>query len=199
MLSIPDDKIRPFITITIDQPTFLAQKVYEIQEPFFFLMKEQQVFAYIRMEDLPLNDRTLTAEQLVQYAFSIDNVCKLPPNISLPLLYQIIGEPIVLIKTDEGMLTGYVKREDVLAELFKQDSKQNLDLLKVILTSIPMGIFVADKERNIVNFNESGLKMIKSLQNKYLINLLRPSSISSIYIVCLPVEAVSSISWKLPI
>ncbi len=84
----------------------------------------------------------------------------------MPHLFQIIGEPIVLIKTDDGLLTGYVKREDVLAELFKQDSKQNLDLLNVILTSIPMGIFVADKEKNIVNFNESGLKMIKNLLNK---------------------------------
>lgn len=88
------------------------------------------------------------------------------------------------------MLTGYVKREDVLAELFKQDSKQNLDLLNVILTSIPMGIFVADKEKNIVNFNESGLKMIKNLLNKSLMNLLRTSSISSIYIACLPAGAV---------
>lgn len=147
MLSIPDDKIRPFITITIDQPALSEQNIHEIQEPFFFLMKDNQVFAYIRMDDLPLNERITTVEQLLQYALSIDNVCKLPPNISLPLLFQIIGEPIVLIKTDDGMLTGYVKREDVLAELFKQDSKQNLDLLKVILTSIPMGIFVADKEK----------------------------------------------------
>ncbi len=77
MLSIPDDKIRPFITITIDQPTFSDQKIHEIQEPFFFLMKENQVFAYIRMDDLPLNEKITTVDQLLQYAFSIDNVCKL--------------------------------------------------------------------------------------------------------------------------
>ncbi|WP_309476922.1 sigma 54-interacting transcriptional regulator [Bacillus sp. ISL-34] len=185
MLSIPDDKIRPFITITIDQPTLSDQKIHEIQEPFFFLMKENQVFAYIRMDDLPLNEKITTVDQLLQYAFSIDNVCKLTPNISLPHLFQIIGEPIVLIKTDDGLLTGYVKREDVLAELFKQDSKQNLDLLNVILTSIPMGIFVADKEKNIVNFNESGLKMIKKpseqVLNEPAANIFNKQHIHSVF------------------
>ncbi|WP_057914414.1 sigma 54-interacting transcriptional regulator [Peribacillus muralis] len=185
MLSIPDDKIRPFITITIDQPALSVQNILKIEEPFFFLMKENQVFAYIRMDDLPFNETITTADQLLQYAFSIDNVCKLTPNISLPLLFQIIGEPIVLIKTDEGLLTGYVKREDVLAELFKQDSKQNLDLLKVILTSIPMGIFVADKDRNIVNFNESGLKMIKKSAERVLnepaVNIFNKQHIHSVF------------------
>jgi hypothetical protein len=85
VLSIPDDKIRPFITITIDQPTFSDQNIHEIQEPFFFLMKENQVFAYIRMDDLPLNEKITTVDQLLQYAFSIDNVCKLHPNICFKL------------------------------------------------------------------------------------------------------------------
>ena len=64
-------------------------------------------------------------------------------------------------------LTGYIRREDVFAELFKQEN-QSVDILKIILTSIPMGIFVVDREKKIVNCNESGLKMIKSTPEKVM-------------------------------
>lgn len=55
----------------------------------------------------------------------------------------------------------------MFAELFKQENK-SVDLLKIILTSIPMGIFVVDREKKIVNCNESGLKMIKANQEKVM-------------------------------
>ncbi|MEH7537858.1 sigma 54-interacting transcriptional regulator, partial [Bacillus toyonensis] len=56
---------------------------------------------------------------------------------------------------------------DVFAELFKQEN-QSVDILKIILTSIPMGIFVVDREKKIVNCNESGLKMIKSTPERVM-------------------------------
>ena len=62
---------------------------------------------------------------------------------------------------DKGEPTGYIRREDILAQLFKQENRSGVDLLKIFLTSIPMGIFVIDRAKQIINFNEAGLKMIK--------------------------------------
>ncbi|MGE1167054.1 PAS domain-containing protein, partial [Peribacillus simplex] len=81
----------------------------------------------------------------------------LSKNISLTALFQIIGAPIAIVKNEMDELIGYIRREDVFAELFKQEN-QSVDILKIILTSIPMGIFVVDREKKIVNCNESGLK-----------------------------------------
>ncbi|MEH7490593.1 sigma 54-interacting transcriptional regulator, partial [Priestia megaterium] len=85
-------------------------------------------------------------------------------TISLPLLFQIIGEPIALVKDKQEEIIGYIRREDVLVELFKQENRHSFDLLKIILTSIPMGIFVVDQERKIVNCNDSGIKMMKTIR-----------------------------------
>ncbi|KKI89826.1 Fis family transcriptional regulator [Bacillus sp. SA1-12] len=165
MFSLAKDKIRPLISIAIDRKDEDWQnKLTTNSEPFFFLVKENQLFAYIQLKDLLLEGRKandLKVETLVKYACTLDNVCKLNENISLPILFQIIGEPIALVKDDKGKLTGYIKREEVLAELFRQENRHSFDLLKVILTSIPMGMFIVDRDKQIVNCNESGLKMIK--------------------------------------
>ena len=71
------------------------------------------------------------------------------------------------MKNEIGELLGYIRREDVFAELFKQDNK-SVDILKIILMSLPMGTFIVDREKKIVNCNESGLKMIKSTAEKVL-------------------------------
>src|SRR5699024_10255355 len=54
-----------------------------------------------------------------------------------------------------------VRREDMLAGMFREETK-NINILRVLLASIPMGLFVIDHEYKIVNCNESGLKMIRS-------------------------------------
>ncbi|WP_257350300.1 sigma 54-interacting transcriptional regulator [Pseudalkalibacillus decolorationis] len=170
MFSLANDKIRPIFSISVDQPAKNWNKeLQQSKEPFLFLKKENQLFAYIQLKDLFLADRNgqdLQIESLLSCSVSLDSVCKLNQNISFPVLFQIIGESIALVKNEQDEPTGYIRREDVLAELFRQENKNSLDLLKIILTSIPMGMFVVDREKRIVNYNESGLKMIKASPDK---------------------------------
>jgi transcriptional regulator with PAS, ATPase and Fis domain len=171
MFSLSDQKIKPIVSISIDQDKEdLFDFIRNCQESFLFLKKKNRFFAYIHVKDF-LSEaehiESFTIEKLLSRAVSLDRVCRLSQNISLPVLFQIIGESISLVQNDKGELCGYIRREDVLAELFKQETK-SVDLLKVILASIPRGIFVVDRERRIVNYNESALKMIRATPDKVL-------------------------------
>lgn len=165
MFSIETEKINPIISISVDKPEGgWKGKVKDIYDPFLFLVRENKLFAYVRLNGIKsteLDGYNFTLEALLKNAVSLENVYKLNQTISLPILFQIIGEPIAIVNNDDGEPIGYVKREDVLALLFKHENRNSLDLLKVILTSIPRGLFVVDREKNIINCNESGLKMIK--------------------------------------
>ncbi|MCW9130529.1 sigma 54-interacting transcriptional regulator [Bacillus paramycoides] len=168
MFSIAHKKIRPIVSLPIDQ----SEKewnidVENIKESFLFLKRGEKLFAYVHVKDLQSNSKGVTSKTLLSNAVSLDTICHLSKDISLTALFQIIGAPIAVVKNEMDELTGYIRREDVLAELFKQEN-QSVDILKIILASIPMGIFVVDRERKIVNCNESGLKMIKSTPEKVM-------------------------------
>ncbi|MBE7118709.1 sigma 54-interacting transcriptional regulator [Bacillus cereus] len=168
MFSIAHTKIRPIVSLPIDQ----SEKewnidVKNIKESFLFLKRGEKLFAYVHVKDLLSNSKELTSKLLLSNAVSLDTICHLSKDISLTALFQIIGAPIAIVKNEMDELTGYIRREDVFAELFKQEN-QSVDILKIILTSIPMGIFVVDREKKIVNCNESGLKMIKSTPEKIM-------------------------------
>jgi transcriptional regulator with PAS, ATPase and Fis domain len=164
MFSVAKDKIKPIISITIGEEVVLKSTLSQCREPFIFLKKQGQLFAYATINHSLLElleSKNYSIEVLLDQAKSIKNICFLSKNISFPSLFQIIGEPFAIIIGDDGEPIGYIRREDVLAELFKQENK-SVDLLKILLTSIPMGIFVLDKEKQIINCNEAGLTMIKS-------------------------------------
>lgn len=168
MFSIARNKIRPIVSLPIDQ----SEKewnidVENIKEPFLFLKRGEKLFAYVHVKDLLSNSKDLHSKALLANAVSLDTICYLSNNISLTALFQIIGAPIAIVKNEMDELIGYIRREDVFAELFKQEN-QSVDILKIILTSIPMGIFVVDREKKIVNCNESGLKMIKSTPERVM-------------------------------
>ncbi|MBG9606405.1 sigma 54-interacting transcriptional regulator [Bacillus toyonensis] len=168
MFSIARNKIRPIVSLPIDQ----SEKewnidVENIKEPFLFLKRGEKLFAYVHVKDLLSNSKDLHSKALLANAVSLDTICYLSKNISLTALFQIIGAPIAIVKNEMDELIGYIRREDVFAELFKQEN-QSVDILKIILTSIPMGIFVVDREKKIVNCNESGLKMIKSAPERVM-------------------------------
>ncbi|KAA0766971.1 sigma 54-interacting transcriptional regulator [Bacillus sp. SH5-2] len=168
MFSIAHKKIRPIVSLSIDQ--FEKEwniDVENIKESFLFLKRGEKLFAYVHVKDLLSNSDGLTSQLLLSNAVSLDTICHLSKDISLTALFQIIGAPIAIVKNEMDELTGYIRREDVFAELFKQEN-QSVDILKIILTSIPMGIFVVDREKKIVNCNESGLKMIKSTPEKVM-------------------------------
>lgn len=171
MLAIAKEKIRPLITISIDEIGEEQNiEITDIKEPYLFLIKKEKIFSYVNISNLLQEikeDSQITLKNLLNQAKSIESVCQLNEHISLPVLFQIIGEPFAIVKEKNEKPAGYIQREDVLAELFKQEN-QNIDLLKIILTSIPMGIFVIDKEKRIINYNEAGLKMMKATAEKVM-------------------------------
>lgn len=169
MFSIAANQIRPIVSIELDHPEKTSLIPFDkYSEPFLFLEREDELFAYVYMNRFLQREgrqKNVTAEVLLKHAVSLDHVYRLNETISLPILFQIIGESIALCVDEEGKPNGYIRREDLLVNLFKHE-KKNIDLLKVILMSIPMGIFVVDQEKRIVHYNEAGLKMIKAEPEK---------------------------------
>jgi transcriptional regulator with PAS, ATPase and Fis domain len=170
MFSVTKEKVKPIVSVTLEAEEPLKPILNNFKEPILFLKKEDQLFAYVQinnslMEKFEQND--FSTDFLIQQAHSIESICFLTEHISLPILFQIIGGPFAIITGEDGRPSGYLLREDVLAELFIQGNK-SVDLLRILLSSIPMGIFVIDKEKKIINCNEAGLKMIKSSTDKVL-------------------------------
>ncbi|TWD98778.1 transcriptional regulator with PAS, ATPase and Fis domain [Neobacillus bataviensis] len=166
MFSVAKEKIKPIVSVSVDESEEVFRATLnKLKEPFLFLKKQNQLFAYVHIGGK--EKEAASVEVLLKHAKPIDGICCLSEQISLPVLFQIIGEPFAIIRGTDGKSAGYIQREDVLAELFKQENK-SVDLLKIILTSIPMGIFVLDKEKTIINCNDAGLKMIKSTAERVL-------------------------------
>ncbi|MCM3115009.1 sigma 54-interacting transcriptional regulator [Neobacillus sp. MER 74] len=166
MFSVAKEKVKPIISVDVDESEVVFQSTFNnLKEPFLFLKRQNHLFAYVMLENN--NKEHASIESLLEQAKSLESICHLSEQISLPALFQIIGEPFAIIRDVDGHPAGYISREDVLAELFKQENK-SVDLLKIILTSIPMGIFVLDKEKRIINYNEAGLKMIRSTAEKVM-------------------------------
>jgi len=166
MFSVAKEKVKPIISVDVDESEAVFRSTFNnLKEPFLFLKRQNHLFAYVMLENNKKENASI--ELLLEQAKSLDSICYLSEQISLPALFQIIGEPFAIIRDMDGNPAGYISREDVLAELFKQENK-SVDLLKIILTSIPMGIFVLDKEKRIINYNEAGLKMIRSTAEKVM-------------------------------
>ncbi|PEJ59589.1 Fis family transcriptional regulator [Bacillus sp. AFS002410] len=170
MLSINEKQIRPVITVDIDQFKENDEiDLSKINEPFLFLRKQNQIFGYVQLNNIIQGNnkkQNIAISKITSSSQSINSVCSVSEQISITDLFQIIGEPISIVKEEDTPI-GYILREDILAELFKQDNK-SVDLLKSILTSIPMGTFVVDKNKVIINCNDAGLKMIKSTSEKVI-------------------------------
>ncbi|GGB40727.1 hypothetical protein GCM10011409_17780 [Lentibacillus populi] len=165
------DKLKPIFTISEDVEP-LSEQLAGNKEHFVFLQKKNKVYAYVFLKDLGVDSWAspdITLKRLQSNAISLENVGILKPNntITLPFIFWIMGEPIVLVKDESNKLIGYITREDMLVELFREENK-NINLLKILLASIPMGMFVVDHERRVVNCNESGLRMIHSTLDKVM-------------------------------
>jgi transcriptional regulator with PAS, ATPase and Fis domain len=187
MFSVAKEKIKPITSVSVDEKGVARSTIIKFKEPIIFLEKQDKLFAYVALTDRLLElleKQNYSMEILLEHAKPLESICHLSQQISLPVLFQIIGEPFAIIVSEDGKPTGYLRREDALAELFKQGNK-SVDLLKILLTSIPMGIFVLDKEKRIINCNESGLKMIKSTAEKVLNfpgqNIFRSEHINNVF------------------
>lgn len=172
MFSIAQEKIRPIISIHIEGLESIDNiDLTTMGEPFLFLMKANEIVSYVHIGNLLLDRKSqkkVNGSLLVEYAHSIEGIGQLNQEqpLSLSTLFQIIGEPIAIIKESNRSI-GYIRREELIAELFKQEN-ESVDLLRNILKSIPMGIFVVNKEQKIINCNDSGLRMIRSTSEKVL-------------------------------
>ncbi|GGL58960.1 sigma 54-interacting transcriptional regulator [Sporolactobacillus putidus] len=162
MLPIPNDKIRPIVMASLDQIDKHPEQLsgYSIND-YLFIKDESGLIGYVSVKEIQSKSRhPMTVEQIRKHTHPLETACFLGQEFSIPDLYRVIGEAVTLVKDGDDRLIGYMKREDLLVALFKDES-QNTDLLKTILTSIPMGIFVIDHHRRIVNFNEAALRMTK--------------------------------------
>ncbi|MEH7223575.1 sigma 54-interacting transcriptional regulator [Bacillus sp. JJ1566] len=172
MFSVDPKMIKPLVVTDIESLEKEREVIHfrNTQEPYLFIRKQQRIIGYVPMKVFSAKGGEVigvTAEKIKNKLIPIEKVSQFSKNVSLPLIFQIIGEPFALVKDDAGELSGYIPREELLAEMFRQGN-QNIDLLKVILTSIPMGIFIVDRDRNIVSYNESALEMIKMTPEKVL-------------------------------
>ncbi|MFS0863992.1 sigma 54-interacting transcriptional regulator [Fredinandcohnia sp. 179-A 10B2 NHS] len=159
MFSINQRLVKPLVCVDIEEleNETVTSFIPEVQEPYLFLKQNNTIIGYLPIHAYKTG---ASVQEVTKSLIPINNISQFSKNISLPGIFQMIGEPFALTRDEKGELCGYILREDVLAELFRQGN-QNIDLLKVILTSIPMGILVVDREKNIVSYNDSALKMIK--------------------------------------
>lgn len=169
MLPIPNDKIRPVVAVSLDQiPNGSNEFLNYSANDYLFIKDGNRLTGYLNVRDIPAkNKRPVTPEQLKKRAHPLEGACFIGQEFSLTDLYKVIGEAVTLIKNRSGRIVGYIKREDLLVALF-QDENQNTDLLKTILMSIPMGIFVINREKRIINVNESALRMIRRQPSEVL-------------------------------
>ncbi|RYM02701.1 PAS domain-containing protein [Sporolactobacillus sp. THM7-7] len=169
MLPIPKDRIRPIVTVSLNQirkhsKDILSHSIHD----YLFIKENNHLIGYINVKDiLSENEQALALNQLKKNTHPLETIYFLGQDFSLPDLFRVIGESVTLVKNRHNDIVGYIKREDLLVALF-QDENQNTDLLKTILTSIPMGIFVVDRQRRIVNFNEAALRMTKRASSEVL-------------------------------
>lgn len=166
MLHLSFDKIYPLSTLSVDG-NYVQEKDKQIEHhrPFLFLEKKGIITDYVYVGHV---DSAQSMDTLRNESIPIDRVSilEIDQPISASTIFQALGEPIALVKNEEEYL-GYIRREDLLIELFQKDN-ETTNHLKVMLSSIPMGIFVVDHELKCTNCNETGLKMIKSTYDQVM-------------------------------
>ncbi|MGG3422655.1 sigma 54-interacting transcriptional regulator [Heyndrickxia faecalis] len=163
MPAIAKEKIKSIIPFSVDGEEDLRLALQKHKGPFLFLKKDGELFAYALLNHQlleKLKKGNFSKETLLRHAKPLDGISRLDDHISITSLFQIIGEPFALVRSEDGRPSGYIQREDMLAELFKQEN-ESAHFLKILLASIPMGIFVLNREKRIIHCNEAGLRMIK--------------------------------------
>lgn len=149
MFTLPKDKIKPIVSISIDDlEKNSSLPIESLEQSILFLKKDDQLISYIHMKDfrqLKSKKDSSTLQDLLAWSVSLKQVPKIENHFSLPTLLQILSSSIVLIKNDFNELIGYSERMDVLSELLAFIGQQNFDLEKILKK------FASDNE---VNFAE---------------------------------------------
>ncbi|MFT9849730.1 sigma 54-interacting transcriptional regulator [Aneurinibacillus sp. REN35] len=170
MLVFTEDNVRGICSVSTDMSfTEVESYVAEQKEPVLFVKKKDEILGYIRAHDImdemetqePEKERHFWLSQLIPLHFAYHIYCDVP----VPDIFKLLGEEMVIVKDKHDQVCGYLRREDILIELLRQDD-HNIDLFRTILSSIPMGIFVVDKQGAIINYNDEGVRMIRSEREK---------------------------------
>lgn len=163
MLVFTTDNIRNIHTVSIDTTLVEAQTALtELHEPVLFVKNKEKLLGYIRAHDVVVEQEpeaeplTLLHANIIPLHFAYHVYC----DVAVSDVFKLLGEEIVIVKNRHDEVCGYLRREDILIELLRQDD-HNIDLFRTILSSIPMGIFVVDKQGSIINHNDAGLRMIR--------------------------------------
>ncbi|MDV2684090.1 sigma 54-interacting transcriptional regulator [Alkalihalophilus lindianensis] len=164
------DKLIPLTCLAVDTPIEAVQQTLaDRHSSYLFLTIEDKIYAYIDLENLCEDHKKLEIDIIKEHAIPIKHLgeWEIGHPVSLGLIFQVMGEDITLIKDEKDEYIGYIHRVDALVEMFRQDN-HNVDIFKVMLSSIPMGIFVVGRDMNILNCNEAGIKMIRSSYEKVM-------------------------------
>lgn len=169
MVAINYEKIKPIRMASLSEieenPLFFTD---DSADDYIFIKNNERLAGYLYVKELQRDDTLpVTTDYIKHHIHSLSSACFLDHEISPIDLFRVIGEPVTLVKNQKQQIIGYITREDLIIALFKDDA-QNTDLLKTILTSIPMGIFVLDSLGRIINFNDAALKMTKRQPEKVL-------------------------------
>lgn len=161
MLSLMDGAIREIHTIATRTPVSDIQaKLQQHKEKFLFVEEDGNLIGYIKAQEVITKYKDYYEYiNLREEMTPLHTIHQLHYDQPVPDLLQLLGEDLVMVQDDKNQQIGYLRREDILIELLKQDKP--LDLFRTILSSIPLGIFVLDQKGQIINYNDAGLRMIK--------------------------------------
>ncbi len=165
-------KLKPIFAVSMDiDQVCLSKQIANRMDPYVFIMKNNKLSAYVDLRDLKTSGKTnkdLHVEQIRSSALSIENIEIFKPGkeITMSFVFKVLGNPIVLVKNNKDEFMGYITREDMLIGMFRKE--KNINILKLLLGSIPMGVFVVDHDQKIINCNETGLNMIQSASSEVM-------------------------------
>ncbi len=163
-----DQKLRPLFTVSKhEEQASFSETITSHQDHFLFIVEQDEIYAYVDLRNVKTDENRMSMKDLLAHAVEIEKVgiYQLNQPHSISFIFQVIGEPIVLVKNVQGKYIGYLRREDMFVSLFREES-ESTRILKVLLSCIPMGTFVVNEEKKIVHYNESGLRMIRSTIDK---------------------------------
>nr|WP_240511868.1 sigma 54-interacting transcriptional regulator [Paludifilum halophilum] len=149
--------IRPIHTVDSDATD--AEVINVLQrhkERFLFIRDDKELLGYIRAKDIKEEG---ASSDLFAAMIPLDSVYSVTGDQEVPDWFQLMGEDVVLIRDNAGKTCGYLRRDDILLELLRQDESNHV--FRTILSSIPMGIFVVNQKGEIIHYNDAGLRMIK--------------------------------------
>lgn len=139
MFTLPKEKIKPIVSISIDDLQNVGDFSGETSgQNILFLKKDGQLISYIHFKAIQqTNSESLIFQDILEWSVSLKHVPKMYNYFTLPAILQILGSPIVLIKNDINEIIGYTERSHILSELMTFIGKNNFDLHKILQSLSP--------------------------------------------------------------